>query len=737
MTETLNNLPDLKKLDDKDKAHSLLSFKTLDTNGGKFRLSFPTPTGKFQTNIGGCFTILIALLGVWFFYVIMKQCYDTESPIVTDSTLLQEDTALVNMYDQKLVTLIAVAHNSRFLASDLPKFVTIRLEMIRKIFDSNLGKFVESLQSGFGYKLCSEIADNMFQQVIDQLAEVQGFKNSLFCPDFGSSGQQNYKISTNWATNEYLSPRLHVYPCSLADSTQCQPLTSLKEAEISYVMVRKVLNPSDHQNPVKLAPRVFELRLDPSVVKHEKFAVKQNVIIDDFSQFRPSREKEDYAAFEEDGSELLGRDEAQVYCSAAQVSAGSVGTCQDFVFLDFKLRQDIFEIRRFYKETTTILGEFGGIIKIMTTVCVWLYSFYNSGVIGSYFENRLFYRKYRYRKLDKMIKQSIKNPTPAKDIESDPKNSQTSVNGEIDKNSEISQKSQKSEPEIHVEPVTIEEVVKKAVGKRRSVVELIQKLNFVKMLEYMFMDDSRTELTPLVLMKAKEKELNKRKRENLERRKAKLLVSKNSKLAKRNSRASLFAKKRNQVVQMEAEPGLGSSRSVQIGAKQAQKPRPPITKYTDAYEELERFMPQEELKHSIKEFMMDNLRPVFASEDKTFNFTISAKELLKGGTIGNGGQPRVRRGSLGVNWNREKEYRAVGSPNAENLKLNKIDLELVDFEKGGDTQPNTGSIAVDKKPQNASGFSGYIDGRISVNKSTFDSSKNSEKTISAKKHNMG
>ena len=308
----------------------------------------------------------------------------------------------------------------------------------------------------------------------------------------------------------------------------------------------------------------------------------------------PPRVKEEYATLQEDSIDPKKRDSSQVYCTKEQIAQGPAGGCQEYLSFDYFASAEVVVTLRSYKKLTTMLGEYGGLLKIMTTLVFFFYGVYSMNKVKSVLKEIIFKND---QNQEKDLKRLIggQKTTVGKNNENKKlaKNSFTSSNAKI-KIEEVENENQRSaatrvsnsfEPSGNGDLPGYEEVMKRFVQRRTNVDNLMQKLNFLELLEKAVLKDYDRTLLPLVLLKAEREEMIEERSQAIE---AKTIKN---------------------------EAPMPPRRKINtILSKNHQNSQNSIHAYKDAFDQLVSSLPTSQLGKDIKEYMVSQLESSFREE---------------------------------------------------------------------------------------------------------------------------
>ena len=598
MSTSANTAPAAPPQNTKSK-HQRFGLQSLDLMGSKFDLAFPTSTGRFQTMMGGYVTLAMSFITISAFFLIFAQLFNTDSPVVTSSTELNPGVSEFNILEESLATPIGLSSGLNLItdANEVKRYMTLQVMVSRVDYSRELQSFVPQTPKLFNYIPCTEVKNHpQLNTLVDKIAEIEAYKNTLLCPDVAASANQLTTL-TGTEDNSFQTVRLLVYPCSLADSTQCATAQELKKASINYIKVSKLLISSNFENPVELTTRQVPVRIDKSVVKTVKFGIYNNRILDDSTQIRPETVRAEYATYEIESSDHQQRNPTQVHCTAQMIAAGPAGGCMAYVNLDYTAKSETFMTRRAYKKGTTVMAEFGGVLKLMTTVVFFIYSWYNNSKIRKFVIDNVFYvHKEKGDSMDRRVENFFNPPKPMKGA------------------------NKVAPAGVKKEEKRIDEVLKETIQSRSCIVDLIQKLNFAEILEDALLDEKTKNLIPEAILCMKERELAEKaqKSENGSSdgsvsgdQKSESQGQSRGSIASRPSRVGMFAKKNSLTVNSSTRPGS----SLQSQLQKAMTPDPNKSVYQQAWESLllhqQLNAGENEVQRLLDEYFVEHLKPIF------------------------------------------------------------------------------------------------------------------------------
>ena len=353
--------------------------QNLDFLGTKFKIGYSTITGKFQTKLGGYLTILMSVLSTTMFFIVMSQYFSKEAPIVMTSTESGSRETAFDLYGGNLYLPIGFLLGPREIpASQISRYVTIKAIVDVVAFKTNSANHAFDITPfrSFDYKPCSEIEDPHIKAYIDDFVSLPGFGDLVSCPDFKGQ-EKDFVVTSDYITYVSKWTYIKVYPCSLPDPSQCASVAEINALRGEYGYPSKLLKPSDFENPVESLPIRNGINIDPRSTKVIKEVVKRNKVFDDTISLIPAKLKEEYTTLHQESIDFRVRDQTQLHCPKEEVEKGVLVSCQEYLAFDYFPTGEITVTTRSYKKLTTMLGEFGGILKIITTAVFFVYGVYS------------------------------------------------------------------------------------------------------------------------------------------------------------------------------------------------------------------------------------------------------------------------------------------------------------------------------------------------------------------------
>ena len=190
------------------------------------------------------------------------------------------------------------------------------------------------------------------------------------------------------------------------------------------------------------------------------------------------------------------RDATKFYCTKSMIDAGE---CEQYMEFVYEMDNEVVITTRRYKKIPALMGEFGGILKLLTTAFVILF-FYYSVTIKSFLFKKVFgFEKPKARKIMKRAaealqpdferKKSLKQGRPQNDSDG----RVNSVEPKISQPKNWQKKNYNS---------NLKKALKNAVDSKTNITELVKKMNILDFLKNACLKKHHQTLLPLVILKS-------------------------------------------------------------------------------------------------------------------------------------------------------------------------------------------------------------------------------------------
>ena len=476
---------------------SKISIASIDFKGTAFNLGFPSKNRKFQTKFGGYLTLFTCLAVFLVFILSASQLLFNNSPVVNIAPEFNPETVDINLYEDDLVMPLMFKKGNKLISSteELSRYFTVRILAMDWVFDNSISWYTLRNLEEFPLVVCSELGQKSRKiiKLIDNLfRNSKSVKKYLFCPDLGDKSEF-LKLKKNHNSADLAFIRVRFYPCTLTDTSKCATAAELDDIEVTFYSNKKIVEACNFDQPVKYTPKRYKLKVDRSTRKIVKFNFDPNVLVDDSTQIRAAKTRQEFASVTRDGDNTRSRNPNILRCTSEEISLGVYTHCDHFLEMEFLPRTDIIKIRRSYKKASIVLGEFGGYLKLLMSLILVMYTINSS-------------QKIRLYLLDQLIPGQDKTEPKISEIEEKTKNNtkQTKTSSSMD---------------------LLESLI--------DVNEFVKNLNLAEILQREFLDDHDESLINQSILKARIIDDKKREKMKLESKKEKSVVINQIKMKKK------------------------------------------------------------------------------------------------------------------------------------------------------------------------------------------------------------
>ena len=495
---------------------------SLDFLGEKFSLTYKTVNGKLQTNFGGYLTIFLGVATALVCVVIFSQLFNTQAPVVTTSLEFGSKFAKYNLIDEDIVFPLAFVYQGRPI-TNLSKYFTLRVAARYFRQNKTTGQLEQGNSHVFNFITCDKVQDSKLKSLVSKFDQGLSLSSVAHCPDLGQH-KEKYSAMYDEENVDHTSLRLYVYPCSLPDPSQCAPKEEIDQIEMSYSVMNKFFVSSDKKNPKRELSRQATARIGSLMTKYQDFELKSNRLVDDTSVLTSPRVTEEFASADVISIDSGMRAE-QLHCPASIIDGPRSFLCAPYLRFKFTASGKTQVMSRSYKGAITVMGEFGGVIKILTAVVFMLYSFYSAGKMKSYFSSKIFkLNETQLKRLEGIL---------AREEEFSQRENKGAKNG--------NKKSEKKKSEMR-------RMMEECVQSKFNAADMMYKLSMLEVLEDILFEEHDKTLLPLVIMKRYKNKLKEQneKNENKFTKRSKGNLSKKRKSVSIDYSEDIFPQKFNQ-----------------------------------------------------------------------------------------------------------------------------------------------------------------------------------------------
>ena len=200
------------------------------------------------------------------------------------------------------------------------------------------------------------------------------------------------------------------------------------------------------------------------------------------------------------------------------VDKGVFGGCKEYLSFDFFPDGEVIVTTRSYKSITTMLGEFGGILKIITTAVFFVYGVYSMRKVKSVLGGIIFGEGQGSEKQLRELVDGKKEPSK--------------------RVTRVEKIAEKGVMKVTSEEDEFQKLVERFVSRRSNVDNLMKKLNLLELIERVVFKEHEKTLVPLVLLKAEQSDLQKNQQEDVKK-----ISTEEVEITQNQEKSKIFAKK--------------------------------------------------------------------------------------------------------------------------------------------------------------------------------------------------
>lgn len=351
--------------------------KKLDILGANYELKYKEHT-RFQTRLGGVFTIIAAIaIGISTF-AFLRNFFDTTKPNVSVSTKIDNIIPKRNLYDQVFPLGVGMFVNPSTIVQvkDFPKYITPLIF----VFELNIEKVDSGIMTFDVVDMISMTACNTIEDktLVRDFLEAKNedtrkwISEFFLCADVKNG--TNYYVIGNTLQPPYRIVQLGIYPCSLEDTTQCMPEAVLTWSNVGFGMVQNSFLPEDKENPLRRVPLTTDFRIGVEQQMRWDMTLKETQIIDDIYDFSEREVTHSFIDSDYESTYGIKRAIPATHCTMQEILGL---TCAAYMTLTLSSSGKTVSIVRTYPKILGTMGEIGGTTEIIFFLVGILYCWYN------------------------------------------------------------------------------------------------------------------------------------------------------------------------------------------------------------------------------------------------------------------------------------------------------------------------------------------------------------------------
>ena len=462
--------------------------------GREFSFQFDTLTKKFQTPLGGSATVILLLISVATFFVIFSQLFESDAPVVTSSIEFGSQEVEHDLYQQKIFNTFSLSNQGRLIpVEEIPRFVSMKVNI--HVFSQNKTSGLMQPINKHIYDLipCTQLQDPHHLGPAKVMLPGHTLGIAL-CIDFSSDPNfEHYSIKNSPKESYFQEVYIHVFPCSLPDKTKCASPQEIGTTMFVMTRIDNYVVSTDKENPLRTIGDRYTSMLDLYNTKYKVLTVKEHKVIDDASLFAEPTLKLEFASPELASSDTSSRSPMISSCDAADVEALNYGKCQQYLEFTYGAVPQLMVMRRSYKKLTGVMGEFGGVLKIFSSVIFFVYSIYSSRAIKKFFRKRLLESSQAGPHLGgQVVEEFIKSL------------GKTKVGGDDNQKGKPGPIKDNKGKQLAKE---MDEALTDLVKSRLNAVNILKQLSVLEVLQEALFTEEESELLPLALLNLRRKRL--------------------------------------------------------------------------------------------------------------------------------------------------------------------------------------------------------------------------------------
>ena len=275
-----------------------------------------------------------------------------------------------------------------------------------------------------------------------------------------------------------------------------------------WSFVSQPIKPEDYKDPLRILALRETYEFDTSATHHKYLASVNNKLIDNRNELFGDVLRKEFVSLRKSGEDTMSRDASVIHCKRQDIHL--VADCPEFYSFEISGGEEEVIIRREYKRLAEMLGELGGLLKLLTGLML-LYTFYNLKNRAKYFTRSVLDQKSKSSQKSPLRQDLEKNKSVVRDQA--PQHHQDllkdfssvgslAVQGDSN-NPQITHNSQTGKPRT---------VVNNLYRSRMSSENVVKGMNLLDVLQDLMTQDSERILIPLALTKIKQ---NQRKNQSI------------------------------------------------------------------------------------------------------------------------------------------------------------------------------------------------------------------------------
>ena len=496
--------------------------KNLDFFGSEFQLNY-TQNGKFQTKLGGFMWIGVVICMIAVAYSSFRSLISTDSPATSVSNLYSREAPRFDLYKEKMFFHIGFRNKKRvyptFAGMDqINRFITIKGFIMLTKANHKTGTLDVDYIFDLDYKPCSQVKDRRVMEDLQWHEQSQKFVQNLgLCPEL-AGGQDKYYVQSKTQDPPATRLRIHIFPCSLPNPSDCAQLSEFQEAQIVHTRINKVFDLSNFEEPLTSIVEMDGVQLlEPNFSKNLFYKVRDYEVWDDTRDFFEQKLRVRSAGYFLDGLDSRSRDSGQLHCDAALLDDPLQLSCTPFMTMLVSSSGEKQITVRTYPKFFATLGEIGGTAELLFLFIGLIYFQYNAYYLKKYIKSevlkiesaaglrRIFpdlKMERDYGKVNPIGYQSTHTQITSRGNRDRVKKEEVSEGVDSSVQQERTNNPQKKSNNRSDEKISlkVEELIDKQIEKNMSGISLCKSLNHLEILMKIFFKPRHKKLLPVILL---------------------------------------------------------------------------------------------------------------------------------------------------------------------------------------------------------------------------------------------
>ena len=320
---------------------------------------------RLQTTIGGITTFILIIIVAGVAINLLSKAFDNTNVEVSISTQYSEFFPRYDIIEAGFFPTLVVSVGGKdglLISPDsLDRYITVEMETVEIRAPSTPGNLRNKAIRTIHFKPCSQIQDKYKEKYYHQQNSTRTFTENLsLCPDF-QGDYSNFFVSGNMINPPRNDIWLRIYPCTLADSTQCAPLQEIALMGILITLPKVNFEPANYDNPYVILPdSTFQVLIQPSTYKVYQMSFKNTKIYDDAYDFFEKTEQDQYQEIDSTIYNAFDRNLPGLPLLDCTGQTSLRDTCYPYVMVSMTSGGQTQVTVRTYNKILEALGEIGG-----------------------------------------------------------------------------------------------------------------------------------------------------------------------------------------------------------------------------------------------------------------------------------------------------------------------------------------------------------------------------------------